>query len=137
MEDTHLTIAALRGEVEKVMKLLKEGAKVNEVTRGGLTALHRAAQTMEKGGGEIARELVARGASVNARSKEGRTPLGDAVYMGNEDVVEFLLKRGSEVNGHPIPLLYEAIKYARGMKRDRGVRRRIEGGDCQSSSMFT
>ncbi|MFH0822125.1 MAG: ankyrin repeat domain-containing protein, partial [Pseudomonadota bacterium] len=42
--------------------------------------------------------LVERGAQVNVRDREGKTPLIVAAGAGNLDTVEILLERGGEVN---------------------------------------
>lgn len=42
--------------------------------------------------------LVAQGADVNGRSKDGMTPLGIAAFWGYADIVELLLNHGADVN---------------------------------------
>ena len=53
------------------------------------TALHYAAQEADL---EVVKELIARGAEVNAKTGEGVTPLHYAAATGNLDVVEYLFK---------------------------------------------
>ena len=54
----------------------------------GLTPLHFASW---KGHLEVARELVGRGAKLEAKDKSGWTPLHTASFFGRLDVVRFLL----------------------------------------------
>src|ERR1700730_6464422 len=45
-----------------------------------------------------ARELIAKGADVNARFRYGQTPLFKAAERGNTEVVKLLLEKGADVN---------------------------------------
>jgi hypothetical protein len=58
------------------------------------------------------RELLRKGANVNARDENGTTPLHWAAFLGHVDVVRLLLERGAEVNarskGGWTPLHYAA-----------------------------
>jgi hypothetical protein len=58
---------------------------------------------------------VGKGASVNARDADGHTPLTTAAYVGNEEIVEYLLAQKADVNalnGSGETALFEAIKNA-------------------------
>ena len=47
---------------------------------------------------EIIKELIAKGADVNARTNEGDTSLHKAVAEGNKEAVELLITAGADVN---------------------------------------
>ena len=65
--------AAMRGEVETVRTLLRDGADVNEAQGDGMTALHWAAR---RGDVELAEILIYAGARLDAGTRIGSyTPL--------------------------------------------------------------
>ena len=84
-------IAALRHLVI-VARLLDAGADVNVRTKAGDTALSRAAAS---GNVEVAKMLLARGASVAGVDDLGRSPL---VVTKNVQIVEALLSAGASVD---------------------------------------
>ena len=95
--------AARKGDVEKVRKLLDQGADVSDRGRFG-TPLHAAAAG---GHAELVSFLLERGADVNAPAKLGSesmlkgdhgTPLHAAAACGHAELVSFLLERGADVN---------------------------------------
>ena len=47
---------------------------------------------------DVAELLLSKGADVNAKIGDGRTPLHWAAYLGNKDVAELLLAEGADVN---------------------------------------
>jgi len=49
---------------------------------------------------DLARLLIDRGADINAKDKEGRTPLMAAISRGNIQIVRMLLDEGADVNIH-------------------------------------
>ena len=57
--------------------------------------LWEAARTGDAAG---ARELIAKGADVNAKFRYGQTPLFKAAERGNTEVVKLLLEKGADVN---------------------------------------
>jgi ankyrin repeat protein len=57
--------------------------------------LHKAAK---EGNLKLVKELVSKGADVNAKDKYGRTPLHYAAKEGHLDVVKFLVSKGADVN---------------------------------------
>jgi len=63
--------AARAGDTASVVRILDAGVDVNATTRYGATALIFAA---DKGGLEVVRLLVTRGADVNARDRLTRVP---------------------------------------------------------------
>jgi hypothetical protein len=87
--------ASKKGDVEKVKKLLKEGADVNAKDRFGFTPLH---YTALNGHIEIVKLLIERGADVNAKTNGGWTPLRFAAIYGHIEIVKLLIERGADVN---------------------------------------
>ena len=59
----------------------------------GVTPLHRAASKVHK---EIAERLIAKGADVNAKDKNGRTPLDWAVNWNQAETADILRKHGGK-----------------------------------------
>ncbi|MHC4788990.1 MAG: ankyrin repeat domain-containing protein [Planctomycetota bacterium] len=53
--------------------------------------MHRAAQYDDR---EVIELLIDNGAQLNARDKEGNTPVGVALMNGRKEVAEFLRARG-------------------------------------------
>ncbi len=88
--ETALMIAALRGEVDFVRRLLERGAQVN---RDGWTPLHYAASGP---GVEIVALLLDRGAAIEALSPNRTTPLMMAAGYGAIDAADLLLRRGAD-----------------------------------------
>ncbi len=92
--DIPLISAAMNGNVASVKYLLDAGADVNAQANNG-TALHWAAG---QGHVPVCEFLIARGASVDARTWLGSTPLMYAVMGGHIDVVKLLIAHGANVN---------------------------------------
>ena len=93
--DSTLHIAAKKGAVEIVEKLLNAGAKVSLVNSYGYTALHVA---ITAGHTAIVEVLLNAGANPNAtagRRCEKATPLHFAAYAGNVELVDILLAAGA------------------------------------------
>ena len=87
-----LTADSKRGQLETVKLLLEYGARIDETTRGGETALMKAAST---GNADIVRLLVGRGADLNIRSSAGNTALMLAEQKGHLEIVNFLRSAGA------------------------------------------
>ncbi len=94
--------AAEEGDVDKLSRLLREGAEIDEKDSEGMTALHHAAW---EGQAEAARLLLREGASVNEKGSLdfhglGRycTSLHSATFKGNAEIVGLLLEKGASVN---------------------------------------
>lgn len=102
----------MRGEIETVRSLLREGADVNAAQGDGMTALHWAA---ERGDLEMSEMLIYAGANVEAVTRIGSyTALHVASKAGNAPVIETLLKAGSDANaatttGGATPLHFAAV----------------------------
>jgi len=115
---TSLMMASLKGSVKVMKILLDSGADINAKTQDGDTALKTALEVVAicKGtsrrsvvcpqGGDLAVEamkvLLDKGADVNARDKDGETPLELAIeYVGVGtpiEVIKILLDKGADVN---------------------------------------
>ena len=111
---TPLTEAAYYGHTEIAKLLLDHGADVFARKVHGETAYDMAAghqdiaqmikREMElldaagKGDVRVVKELLDKGAYVNVRDPDGRTPLTEAVWNNNGELVRLLIDRGANVN---------------------------------------
>lgn len=101
------------GEEKIVQTLLKSGADVdapmsighNGTDVGGCTALYVAAL---QGHLPACKVLVSGGANVDAPSDLGYTPLMVAIDAGQEDVIDFLLRSGADVDPDVTPRVADA-----------------------------
>jgi len=89
-----LEAAALRGQIDVVASLLREGADPNVIGSQGNTPLHDASL---KGNSAVVKLLLEHGAKVDIRSKDGTLPLHDAVLGGNAKAVSALLVGGVDI----------------------------------------
>lgn len=87
--------AARAGDLERVQKLVVQGADVNEKAVRDETALMLAALA---GQGEIVNYLLQRGANIDARNASGMTTLHAAAYAGQTEIVSLLIAKGADVN---------------------------------------
>ncbi len=93
-----LGLAVFFGHREAFDVLLAAGADVNAVSREAMkiTPLHSAVTAKQL---EMARALIARGATVNPRQAEnGITPLHEAAASGERALAELLLAHGADIN---------------------------------------
>ena len=101
-EDAALPVlaAARRGDRDAVRALLDAGAPVDVHFKDGTSALGAAidGSVSSADHARIVELLVARGANVNRRLADGRTPLFAAAESGELRVVNVLLDRGARVN---------------------------------------
>lgn len=110
--ETALMMASLRGQTALVQRLLERGAVIN---RFGWSPLHYAASGPDDGALKL---LLARGASVDARSPNGTTPLMMAAGEGPSACVELLLAAGAQADLRN-DLGLSAADFARQRGRDR------------------
>jgi len=88
--------AAMRGDLDAVRALLKQGADVSAGQGDGMTALHHAAV---RGDAAMVEMLVYAGANVGAMTRIGQyTPLHVASQSGNAAVVQALLNAGANAS---------------------------------------
>jgi len=93
---TRLMWASQRGRSERVAELVAWGSEVNAQDARGLAPLHFAAIT---GGLGAARELLARGAKLEARDDlSAMTALHHASFMGFVEIARLLLSKGARVD---------------------------------------
>jgi hypothetical protein len=109
-EEIH--VAVIEGEIAKVESLLAEKPKlINAEDKNGFTPMHFAAGQGHK---DVAELLIAKGADVNAKSKEGyTTPLHFAALKGSKEVAELLIAKGADVNAKS-KKGYTALHFAAG-----------------------
>lgn len=88
---TALHYAARNGNLEICELLLDEGkADVNALTKGGVSAIHRAAMM---GHLNVVKLLVKKGAKLDFQDSDGRTALHRAAARGHMEVCKFLLDK--------------------------------------------
>ncbi|HHJ21188.1 MAG TPA: hypothetical protein ENJ84_15390 [Gammaproteobacteria bacterium] len=114
---TALMVASANGDTDIVRALLAKGADVNIKDNRGRTALSGAANeeieeeikrrldlvnallaASKKGHADTVKDLLAKGADVNARNYKGMTALMFASKKGYADIVKALLAKNADVN---------------------------------------
>lgn len=90
--------AAMSGQVTLVRSLLSKGASANTTDDSNQTALHLVSESDTKYSQRVVDVLVEYGATLDARTKWGTTPLHWACWMGNKDVAEALLKHNARID---------------------------------------
>lgn len=109
-QQTSLHLAARRGHLEILNKLLACGAQVEATSKGG-TALHLASKSGHK---ESVRTLLDSGALIEAARSDKRRSLHQAVRYGQREVVIVLLECGANIeatgDAHRRPLHFAALK---------------------------
>jgi ankyrin repeat protein len=93
--------AAMKGDVETVRALLRDGADVNAAQGDGMTALHWAAERSDE---QMVEMLLYAGAKVDVITRIGQyTPLHLASRTGNAPVASRLLDMGADVGAVTSP----------------------------------
>ncbi len=87
--------AAAGGDLERVQRLVVDGADVNSAGADGDTPLIVATLA---GHGDVVNYLLQRGADIGARNAHGLTALHAAAYAGHADIVALLLAKGAVVD---------------------------------------
>ena len=94
-----ITEAIEKGDIEVVKQHLAAGADVNanwnRLEPNGYTLLHLA---VHWGNGEIVELLIAKNAHVNAKDKDGRTPLDVAIQYKRTEVADLLRNHGGKTD---------------------------------------
>lgn len=89
-----LPLVAEEGDLEKVTGLLKGGANVDVRDRWGHTALMSAAWAGHR---DIVHELLNQGAAVNAITSSNKTALQYSVWRGHTTIAKALIDRGANL----------------------------------------
>lgn len=95
-----------REDIKGVQLLLDAGADPNGTNEGGDTALHWAVWRGRSA--EIITSLLDRGADVNAKRKDDRTPYALAVLSGQKDIAALLKSRGANTDLSALDQFVEA-----------------------------
>lgn len=103
---TPLMLALGMGRYDIARFLLDRGANPRLVTDGGTSSLHELATSAALSSNRqasrvrqaLVRKVVSKGASVNAVTLAGSTPLMQAAASGDAELVELLLKLGADAN---------------------------------------
>lgn len=90
-----LKIAAKKGEVKKVRRLIEQSIDIHRTDDQGWTALMFAVQEGHQGVVEL---LIEQSADVNVRGEEGWTPLMLAALEGDVQIVKLLIEAGANIN---------------------------------------
>ncbi|CAN6587042.1 unnamed protein product [Malus baccata var. baccata] len=125
-----LCIAARKGEVRTIVRLLETGATINGRDQHGWTALHRACF---KGNIEVVRTLLEKGVDVDAKDEDGYTALHCAVESGHADVIEMLVKKGADAEARTNKGV-TALKIAESLHYAGITRILIHGGATKANS---
>ncbi|KAG5868453.1 Ankyrin repeat domain-containing protein 12 [Gonioctena quinquepunctata] len=152
--ETPLHLAAIKGDVEQVCKLLAQRADPNAADFAGWTPLHEACN---HGWYEVALRLVQSGGNVNARGLDNDSPLHDASINGHLKLVKLLVERGADIHAknskgktpldvappavkpfllNPNLPLPEATLINRPQARSSRDDKKISIGDCSTPSSF-
>lgn len=113
---TLLNVACFLGNSDTVRELLFAGADVNRAVDNfpgspeeGSTALHLACG---KGSEAIATLLIESGATINARTASGKTPLMIASLLGHTEIVNLLMTAGADPYIRSSDHSFTALMYA-------------------------
>ena len=116
--------AARRGQLEKMLTHLDNGADILSKMENGDSALHLAAKW---GHDEIVKELLDRGLDVNLRGLSDATPLLLAAFHGQESTFNILLSASADVTCRN-KFGVNALHYAAGGGQDTIVEKLLDRG---------
>lgn len=88
-----LRVAAAKGNLQEVERLLRAGVNVNQPL--GLPSNSVLNRAVEGGNPEVVRTVLRAGADPNARGETGMTPLMVAAFFGNRAIIEVLLENAA------------------------------------------
>lgn len=116
----HLSLAASTGELEIVAAIFEAGGHPSQVDALGETPLHHAARLGLAG---MADWLMNHEAPINARNRDGLTPLELADEYGQSEIVRLLQSRGASAIVRP--KLTDTIRFVRFDPVNGGLRSRL------------
>jgi len=122
---SELADAAMRGDRAAVRAALARKTDVNAPQVDGTTALHWA---VERDDVELAELLLTAGARVNARTREGVTPLQLAAINGSAHMLARLIKSGADANAPLTPAGDTALMLAARTGKTDAIRLLLEAG---------
>ncbi|EOY27878.1 hypothetical protein QUC31_012725 [Theobroma cacao] len=93
IDGVRLMYLANEGDLDGIRELLGSGIDVNFRDIDDRTALHIAACQAQT---DVVSLLLQRGANVESKDRWGSTPLADAIYYKNHDVIKLLEKHGAK-----------------------------------------
>jgi ankyrin repeat protein len=132
---TSLSRAATRGDLPRVMELVKKGEKVNEVDKWGWTPLLWAVFYQSE---DVTKYLLEQGADVNvtatrpySKMMPGTTPLIIASYYGLDNMIDMLLQKGAKVDAKDLSGK-TALDYATQFKFDGAIQRLTKAPAAQA-----
>ncbi len=86
-------MAACYGDAESIEILTRYRARVNVRDANGLTPLHYSVSTSHY---DCAQTLINKGADMNAKGRDGRTPLDLAKNLRDKKLIEMFRIRGAK-----------------------------------------
>jgi len=96
---TALINSSMYDNVELLKWCIHNGADINFKDKGGMSAIHFAAQ---EGFVQIAEILIGSGADINLKDSHGNSPVMHALINWNggknEEMINFLIKSGADIN---------------------------------------
>jgi len=119
-----LLLSAEKGDLENVMKALKEGADPNIVDDRGMRPLLWAAL---RGHFAVVKYLAENGAGINDTNHADWTPLMQASMEGHLEIVKYLIAKGADVNARTI-VSGTALMFSSGNGHIDVVRYLLENG---------
>lgn len=135
-DETALHLAAYKGLEEIAQLLLQKKADVNAKTADNGTPLYFATLASDKNAGKKVVELLLKekNVDVNVPEKEfGRTPLWQAVFRGDLDIVKLLLAHpGIDVLIKDSKFHQTALEYARASSKDSEIIAALEQAEAQA-----
>ena len=101
-----LHLAAFRGDLEDVKRLIEAGSEADLKDECEYTPLSWALWTERK---DVVKFLIAKGADVNVKDVHGMSPLDWVSSNGKLDIVELLISGGADVNQDPSTYGYSPL----------------------------
>jgi hypothetical protein len=93
-KNVRLINASYNGDLEKVRRLLENGANIEAKDSGGMTPLYIASIN---GHANIVKLLLEKGTNIEAKEEGGNTPLHLACKYGHANIVKMLLRAGTSI----------------------------------------